>query len=525
MVILRVSERTLDAACQILESHAGFFDGFEIEAESLEQPEREDWDAFSRRAMAFGIHAPPIKQDRAPATAWRATGFRILSLPNMSVYPGRHTIEFYRTLFERRLFDMVRLQYEKDQGDEGIQKALEQNARQHGVGVIRSIRVQAIDGERDTSLYPNHILEGMVKGKDVLHITLNPSGWKDLGFLLERVILDRRVEKKGIRKSFSVEGPYGFPFQVLAGYFGSHFTFTSPQTTGPLIDPISLQRVYRYSSIGPHTALFGIIGNPVLHSRSPHLHNRGYEALGIDAVYVPFPVDDLESFFPVARTLRIRGLSVTIPHKEGVLNYCDWYEDAVLAVGACNTLVLSEGSIKGYNTDVEGFLEPLKGAFPTIKGLKALVIGAGGASRSVVYGLAREGARVLILNRTAERAEGVAKEMEKVLSLPEGTITAAPLDREGVSKVEQFMPDLVVQTTSCGMHPREEEDPFPQLSFRGQEVVYDLVYAPKETRFLKRAMRAGCRVIYGDAMLIHQAFRQFLLFTGREYPRQLIEGI
>lgn len=505
MVVLRISEETLDKASQRLISHEGFFDGFEIDVESLEHPEQEDWEAFFKRVK----------------------GFRILLLPK-ALTPRGSSMGWYRSLLRRRLFDMVRIPYEEEQermGNERLQHSLEQEAHRFGVGVIRSIQVRDPGGKDQTTSFLVRALKGLDRDQDILHITLHPSGWKDLCTLMEQVILDRSVEGMGFRKSFSVEGPFGFPFQILAGCLGSYFTFTSPQALGPLVDPITLHTVYRYSSLGSHTTLFGIIGNPVLHSRSPHLHNRGYEALGIDAVYVPFPVDDLESFFPVARTLQIRGLSVTIPHKEGVLRFCTGCEEAVRAVGACNTLVLSEGAIQGYNTDVEGFLAPLKGVFPRIQGLKALVIGAGGASRSVVYGLAREGAQVLILNRTVERASSLAKEMEKVLYLPQGTITAGPLDREGVSKAEQFQPDLVVQTTSCGMHPREEEDPCPDLSFRGQEVVYDLVYAPKETRFLQRAKAAGCSVIYGDAMLIHQAFRQFLLFTGREYPRQLIEGM
>ncbi len=503
MVILRVSERTLDEVSQRLKIHEGFYDGFEIEFESLEHPEREDWGSFFLQAK----------------------GLRILSIPRTLVHHAGPLIELSRTLIKRRLFDMVRVPYEKNQSRGTIQDVLEEEAHADGVGVIRSIDMQNIHGENEVDTYPPKLTQGLVKEKDVLHLTLNPSGWRELGPFVERVILDRRKEDVGIRKSFTLEGPYGFPFQVLASRLGSCFTFTSPQSNGPLVDPITLHTVYRYPSFGPQTALFGIIGNPVLHSRSPHLHNRGYEALGIDAVYVPFPVDDLESFFSVARKLKIKGLSVTIPHKESVLKFCDWCEDAVRAVGACNTLVLSEKSIKGYNTDVEGFLEPLKRVFPTIRGVNALVIGAGGASRSVVYGLVREGARVLILNRTASRAETLAAETERTLSLSEGTISAGPLDREGIALVKQLKPDLVVQTTSCGMHPKEEEDPFPDLSFRGQEVVYDLVYAPKETLFLKRAKAAGCPVIYGDAMLIHQAFRQFLLFTGKEYPRQLIEGI
>ncbi|MCX7788418.1 MAG: shikimate dehydrogenase [Spirochaetes bacterium] len=496
MVILRVSESTLDDVFLRLQSHEGYFDGFEIEVETLKHPEREDWESISRRTQ----------------------GFRILSLPRALMSEAEPVIDFYRTLLKRRLFDMVRIPYEEYK-PRGVHETLEKVAHSYDVGVIRSISI------RNFSAYPFPFAQDFVKERDVLHLTLNPSGWKELGPIVERVILDRTVETWGMRRSFAVEGPYGYPFQVLSSHLGSYFTFTSPQSKGPLVDPITLKTVYRYTSLTPHTALFGIIGNPVLHSRSPHLHNRGYDALGIDAVYVPFPVDDLEPFFSIAPKLPLRGLSVTIPHKESVLKYCDWCEDSVLAVGACNTLVFSEKSIKGYNTDVEGFLVPLNRVFPRVTGKKALVIGAGGAARSIVYGLAREGARVLILNRTVAKAESLAAEMGKTLSLSTGTITTGPLDREGASRVEQFQPDLVVQTTSCGMHPYEEEDPFPDLFFKGQEVVYDLVYAPRETRFLKRAKAAGCTVIYGDAMLIHQAFRQFLLFTGKEYPRQLIDGI
>jgi len=503
MVILRVSASTLEEVCRTLASHEGFFDGFEIQAESLQHPEQEDWEVFTDRVK----------------------GFRILAIPGRGVYGEAPSINLFRSLLRRRLFDMVRIPFREDRGEEGTcSQSLEEDAHRYRVGVIRSIDIDAEEKNKIPS-FPLKLLEGLDRERDVLHLSMIPSGWKDLGLLIERVILDSRVQERGFKRSFSIEGPYGFPFQVLASYLGSYFAFTYPKTAGHLLDPLTLQRVYRYPSIGSRTALFGIIGNPVLHSRSPHIHNRGYEALGIDAVYVPFPVDDLESFFHVARKLRIRGLSVTIPHKEKVIKFCSWCEEAVHAVGACNTLVLSEDSIKGYNTDVEGFLAPLKDSFHTLQGLKALVIGAGGASRSVVYGLAREGARVLILNRTVERALGLAKEMEMALGLSPGTIMAGPLNGEGVSKAEQFIPDLVVQTTSCGMHPREDEDPFPNLSFRRREVVYDLVYTPKETRFLKRAKATGCSVIYGDAMLIHQAFRQFLLFTGQEYPPQLIEGM
>ncbi|GAB4222578.1 MAG: hypothetical protein Kow009_14470 [Spirochaetales bacterium] len=503
MVILKVCERTLEEVFHTLESHGEYFDGFELDAGFLQDPAQEDWNRI--RSLTRGL--------------------RILSLPRtISTLPAS-SIELYRSILKKGIFDMVRLEYEKYPGNENIRASLEQDAYRNGAGVIRAVRIQSLDGKDVAGRGLDSLQQGLSAERDVLHVTMSPAGWKEIASLMERFLLPLRGQKQEIRRSFLVEGPWGFPFQVLATWLGSYFTYTSPRGRGPLVDPVTLHTVYRYPALGERTSLFGIIGNPVLHSRSPYLHNRGYEFLGLDAVYVPFPVDQLESFFPVARKFGIRGLSVTIPHKEGVLKYCDWCEEAVHAVGACNTLVFSEDGIKGYNTDVEGFLAPLNEFFPRLGGVRALVIGAGGASRSVVYGLAREGARVLVLNRTVERAESLVKEMEKTLHLQPGILEVGSLDQEAIAKAEQFRPDLVVQSTSCGMHPREAEDPFPSYPFRGEEVVYDLVYAPRETRFLKHAREAGCKVIYGDSMLVHQAFRQFLLFTGREYPRQLIDGM
>jgi 3-dehydroquinate dehydratase/shikimate dehydrogenase len=282
------------------------------------------------------------------------------------------------------------------------------------------------------------------------------------------------------------------------------------------VTPVSLEEVYRYRSIGPSTAIYGVIGNPVMHSRSPLIHNRGFSALGIDAVYLPFLVPDLDGFWKVADLLRVRGLSVTVPHKRAVLGGMVKVDERARLVGACNTLTRegAGGSWSGTNTDGEGFLSPLLamfgGAIPP--GLRATVIGAGGAARSVVAALSSAGARVLVLNRTVENARSLATAFGA---------HGAGLDAEGFEREKDFS-DLVVQTTSAGMSPLEDVDPAPGLALSGRETVYELVYSPQRTRFLQRALKAGCRVVYGRQMLVAQAMRQFQLFAGTNYPASLL---
>jgi 3-dehydroquinate dehydratase / shikimate dehydrogenase len=280
------------------------------------------------------------------------------------------------------------------------------------------------------------------------------------------------------------------------------------------VDPWTLADLYRFRATGPGTAVYGVVGNPVMHSRSPLIHNRGYDALGIDAVYVPFLVPDLDDFWPLADALGVKGLSITVPHKETAARTIKEGDDLVAAVGACNTAVRADGGWRGTNTDIAGFMAPLRRAVGEVKGLGATVIGAGGAARSVVHALVTAGARVLVLNRGPDRAARLAREM---------AVECAGLDSAGCRRAADYA-DLIVQTTSVGM-AAQPGDPAPGLSFTGRELVYELVYAPAETPLLARARAAGCRVIQGKAMLIAQAMEQFRLFTGREYPRDLAASV
>ena len=317
-------------------------------------------------------------------------------------------------------------------------------------------------------------------------------------------------------------GEVGFPTRVLASKLGSAWCYAAPAAEaaapGDLAFP-ALEEVYRFRSIGAETRVFGVIGNPVMHSRSPLIHNRGFWALGIDAVYLPFQVPDLQEFWKVADSLRIRGLSVTVPHKTAVLGPGVKGDEGVRAAGACNTLfrAADSGPWSGANTDMEGFLAPLRAAFggKVPRGLGATVIGAGGAARSVVAALRSAEARVLVLNRTADRARQLAQAFDADFG---------GLDAAGIEAAAAFA-DLIVQTTSAGMPPQGEVDPVPALPLSGRQTVYELVYAPAVTPLVRRARAAGCRVIYGRQMLLAQALRQFLLFTGAEYPRDLAEAV
>jgi 3-dehydroquinate dehydratase/shikimate dehydrogenase len=325
-------------------------------------------------------------------------------------------------------------------------------------------------------------------------------------------------ELEGTEKILLGMGTFGFPTRILAPLLGSFLTFCSVPdrlAASGHIDPHTISALYRFRQISRRTELFGIIGNPVMHSMSPVIHNRGFSAVGLDAVYVPFHTDRVDVFMGLARFLGIKGFSVTIPHKETIIKHLKGKDRSVGATGACNTVIRKESGYYGVNTDAAGFIEPLKKAVnaPSLQGKKATVIGAGGAAKAIVYALVREGADVLIINRTEERAEKLAETFR---------CHCAGLTDEGIKQVQAFS-DIVVQTTSVGMEPETDADPIPAYTFKGHEIVYDIVYKPPMTVLLQKAQQAGCRIIRGTEMLLSQAFAQFKLFTGHPYPDE--EGI
>jgi shikimate dehydrogenase len=255
------------------------------------------------------------------------------------------------------------------------------------------------------------------------------------------------------------------------------------------------------------TRLFGIIGHPLGHSLSPLLHNWGFGHFGLPGVYMAWPVEAGRAgdFMTAVRVLGIEGVSVTIPHKAAVMEHVDEVTDRARSVGAVNTLFWQDGKLWGENTDVAGFVAPLRelGGLPG----EALVLGGGGAARAAVAGLRELGVPgIFVSNRTAVRAEALARDFGA------GCVAW--------DKRADHAGGLVVNATPLGMLGENAgRSPMPTGSVGEGAVAYDLVYNPHETVFLRDAAAAGARTVPGLEMFFGQAVAQFRLWTGLTLPR------
>lgn len=267
-----------------------------------------------------------------------------------------------------------------------------------------------------------------------------------------------------------------------------------------------------------HTQIVGLMGWPVEHSVSPAMHNAAFRAMGLDWCYVPLPVEPsrVREALAGVRALGLRGVNVTVPHKEAVASLVDELTPAARAIGAVNTVTARGGDLVGHNTDVGGFLRALREAGFTPEGCSALVLGAGGAARAVVYGLASVEARVTILNRTERRAHLLAAEFAGVGE--DARLKGGPLDGETLGRVAGRS-QLVINATSLGMWPRVDASPWPrELPFPRGAFLFDLVYNPRETLFMRQARCSGASAVDGLRMLVHQGAEAFQLWTGVEPP-------
>lgn len=250
--------------------------------------------------------------------------------------------------------------------------------------------------------------------------------------------------------------------------------------------------------------LFGILGHSLGHSLSPVLHTWSFQRIGVPAVYLVWEVkaEALPVFMQSVRVLPIDGASVTIPHKEAVIEHLDGLSDAAQRIGAVNTLYWRDGRLLGGNTDVVGFLAPLLGRSFT----SAMVLGAGGAARAVLAGLQELGVdTIFITNRSAQRAEKLAREFE---------VTAVDWEQRTA-----YSAQLLVNATPLGMLNKAVDDsPWPPNAFEPGQTAYDLVYNPLKTCFLREAEEAGCDIVDGLAMFLGQAAEQCRLWTGKELP-------
>jgi shikimate dehydrogenase len=263
--------------------------------------------------------------------------------------------------------------------------------------------------------------------------------------------------------------------------------------------------------INAKTSLYCIFGNPAQHSLSPALHNTAFAELGINAAYLAFEPSRIKDAVAAMKSLPIMGASVTIPFKSEIIPFLDFVDPLAEKIGAVNTVINRDGVLAGYNTDGEGACGAIEASAGDASSLKVLILGTGGSARAIAFTLLDRGAKVSIAGRTGrtqtELVNNLSSHFKNI-----GSLSLADLDKETAARF-----DVIVNTTPLGM---KQDDPLPldpSLLSPGQ-TVFDIVYRPHETAFLRAAEEQGCAKIYGIEMLIRQAAAQCTLWTEKEAP-------
>ena len=333
-------------------------------------------------------------------------------------------------------------------------------------------------------------------------------------------------------------GQSGLISRILAKKLGSLVTFASidEQTvTAPgQLTIAHLKELYRYDSIDSDTQLFGVIADPVAHSLSPAIHNACFADANMNRLYLPLLVEGGSAGFDLfmrnimlRKWLNFRGFSVTIPHKHSALAFtksktrlggaaAGAVEPLAEKIGAVNTLIVTADSgLKAYNTDYAGALDAITSGMgitrADLKDLSVAVVGAGGVAKAIVAGLSDAGAKIVVYNRTVEKAQKLAAEFD--------------CDSAGLDKLSGLNTKLLINCTSIGMHPNIDATPLPDGCIKPDMVVFDTVYNPAETLLLKNAKRTGAKTIDGLTMFINQARAQFKLFTGADGDADLMRNV
>ena len=300
-------------------------------------------------------------------------------------------------------------------------------------------------------------------------------------------------------------GEAALPARVLALRSGSALAYAAvEQATAP--GQLSLEEMkdlYRADKIDRRTRVYGVIGDPVAHSLSPLMHNVGFQARRMNAVYLPFLVGDLKDFLAAIGPLGIAGFSVTLPHKGRILGHLDGCDPLAVRIGAVNTVVVrGGGKLYGYNTDYVGVLRALERRV-RLRGSRVLVYGAGGAARAAAFALAQGGAVVCICARRRLRARELAR-----------AVGGEAIERVRLRR--EFF-DAIVNATPVGMHPHAGQSPLGAAELNAR-LVMDLVYRPQKTRLLGLAQRRGIETVSGVDMFVAQGTAQWEIWTGVRAP-------
>ena len=314
------------------------------------------------------------------------------------------------------------------------------------------------------------------------------------------------------RKRNAVAVPMGdsaLPLRILAPREGSALSY-APVDNATAPGQISLDEMtclYRAHRLNRRTRVYAVIGSPVFHSLSPVMQNAGFQARGINAVFLPFLVRDLPDFLAAIQPLGIAGFSVTLPHKQAILHHLDGCDPLAAAIGAVNTVVVRGGAkLYGYNTDYVGVLRALEPRIP-LRGSRVLILGAGGAARAVAFALAQAGASLSICARRKNRAAALAKAVH-------GEVVARK-----VLHGEFF--DAIVNATPVGMHPHIHDSPLDARDLNCR-LVFDTIYRPRVTRLLQLAKRRGIETVSGVEMFVAQGTAQWEIWTGERAPERVM---
>lgn len=262
--------------------------------------------------------------------------------------------------------------------------------------------------------------------------------------------------------------------------------------------------------INSHTFLYGVFGNPVTHSLGPVMHNSAFACVGYNGAYLAFGVKDIGNAVSAMKALNMKGASVTIPHKVTVMEFLDEVDEQATKIGAVNTIINKQGRLFGYNSDCVGAMKALSEK-TKIKDMNVAILGAGGAARAIGFGIALEGGKLTIFNRSTKNGERLAKDLDAEFY---------PL-----SDFKKSQCQILINTTSVGMSPNVENIPIKAKYLEKHIIVMDIVYNPLKTRLLKEAENIGCVTIDGVAMFVYQAAFQFELWTGKKAPIDIMRNV
>ncbi len=327
--------------------------------------------------------------------------------------------------------------------------------------------------------------------------------------------LIERAKKDGQRIVALCMGEKGEISRILGPIFGSYFTFGSLESgkeSAPGQIPVkTLKDIYRINKLeNKNIKIYGLVGNPVNKSKGYLLHNFSFSQLNLNSIYVNFLVDDLKLFIRGYRNL-FDGLSVTMPYKERIIKFLDVIEPSAKKIGAVNTIAVKNGKLFGYNTDYFGAIRALENKAPFLRNKKIVVLGAGGAAKAVIFGLKNKCAKITVLNRTLNKARKLAFDFK--------------CGYGHLSQINKMDFDVLINATSVGMFPRVNRSIIKNKEIFKDKTVFDLVYNPVMTKFLKDAKKIKSVVISGRDLFLDQAALQFKLWTGKNMPRVSVNKI